>query len=308
MSFGRARAVYVYRPGAITAYDDFTGTSGNLGGDTLPSGGTWTVTGAATDFAAGTNAVTRSTNVVESTPHFAHLAASQSDTEVGITVNTATSAADKYAFAIARYVSTTSYLAARLHLQQTGAPGAQLFQIVTVVGGVETVLAGAYMLVSPGTDHAIRLIVFSSGRVIATVGTTTIEASSSVLATGGALATGKAGFADQSAQVGAAVTRTYDGFYVSAPDQEPIVCYSGQSIEFSSTSTLREDSTGTYAGPPPEYVGGRFTVPPAGGENRQTRIAVMAKRNDVETMPDDNIADATTVEVWVTPRYLVVPR
>jgi hypothetical protein len=91
------------------------------------------------------------------------------------------------------------------------------------------------------------------------------------------------------------------------------VCSSGQSIEFRSDATLREDASGTYAGPPPQYVGSRFTVPNAGGPGRKTRIAVIARRNDITTDADDGLVsnatmDSTTVAAYVTPRYLAVPR
>ena len=91
------------------------------------------------------------------------------------------------------------------------------------------------------------------------------------------------------------------------------MCYANQSIEFRSDETLREDSTGTYAGPPPEYVGGRFFVPPAGGPARKARVALIARNNDVETTNDDGLItnatmSSTTLQVYATPRYLVVPR
>jgi hypothetical protein len=103
-------------------------------------------------------------------------------------------------------------------------------------------------------------------------------------------------------------TRYYDNFYVATPAPEPIVVHSGRSIQFRHDGVLREDATGTYTGPPPEYVGGRFFVPPAGSAGRKARIGVIARRNDVTTMADDHIADSTTVQVFVTPRYLAVPR
>ena len=102
-----------------------------------------------------------------------------------------------------------------------------------------------------------------------------------------------------------ATTRYYDNFSVSVPAAEPIVIHSGQSLEIRyDGQALREDSTGTYWGPTPSYRGSRFLVPCAGTEDRTTRIAVKARRNDIDTSADDQIADATAVAVAYTPRYL----
>jgi hypothetical protein len=154
------------------------------------------------------------------------------------------------------------------------------------------------------------MVVYASGAghawiVLNGVDFTQMDFADSVLATGGTLATGKSGFADYnpSAQ---AITRYYDNFYTATPAAEPVCCYSGQSIEFRSDTTLREDSTGTYAGPPPSYIGGRFYLPNAGGPGRKTRVAAIARRNNVETSPDDQIADSTVLQVSYTPRFLVV--
>lgn len=257
------------------------------------------------------DAVGRSTAVNEGTPRFAILGStSYTDVEVSIKVATNNAAAeDKFAYAIARWTDANNHVMAKLTLSNA----TDTLYIINRVASVETVLNQCSILIPPNEFHQIRLVVLASGRVIATVLNDAgaivaeTEASSSVLATGGTLATGKPGFADRSTGTTAAV-RTYDSFYAATPAAEPIACYSGQSIEFRHDDPLREDSSGTYWGPPPSYRGGRFLLPPAGDENRTSRVFVKARRNDVATAADDQIADSTKVELFYTPRWSVLPR
>jgi hypothetical protein len=164
----------------------------------------------------------------------------------------------------------------------------------------------------------LRLVVYASGVATGYLLDTNngvIEMGSlthTALATGGTLANGRPGIVDYNS-TSTVVTRYYDNFYLGVPAAEPIACFSGQSIEVRSTETLRKDSTGTYAGPPPEYTGARFTVPCAGGPARKSRIAVIARRLDVEGSNDDSLTsnattDSTTVTAFATARYLAVPR
>lgn len=302
---------WAYAAGVLTGLDSFTGTTsgGALSARTAEMGGSWTTSGVATDFAftdTGGERIVRST-ISEGSPRLAILGStSYTNQEAGVAVEVTAGLPEPWL--IARYVDSSNFLLAGLQYSVS------TWRVAIVVAGVTTQIAAVPWTRKYNATHKLRLIVYASGQLVAQVldasgmaVTTQIRGYHAALATGGALASGKAGIADQNSN-SAASARYYDDFYAATPAAEPIVCYSGQSIEFSSTSTLREDSTGTYAGPPPEYVGGRFFVPPAGDANRQTRIAVIARRNDVESMPDDNISDSTTVQVLVTPRYLAIPR
>lgn len=321
--FGRARGSYAYSAGVLTGLDEFTGTTSGaaLGGRAAPVGGTWATSGSATDFAftdsvvlsgSATESVLRLT-LSDASPRYAILG-STDYTNVETQVTVWRSGGSPEMRVIARYVDASNHLAATLVV------GDPSFRLSMTVAGVTTVLAESDVATIGGIGagsttafYRIRLLAYASGTVIATL----LDVNGAVLAqlfgrhaslaTGGALATGKPGFADYN-PLSTGSPRYYDDFYAATPAAEAIALHSGQSLEFRSTTTLREDSTGTYAGPPPEYVGSRFYVPPAGGPDRQTRIAVMAKRNDVETMPDDNISDSLTVDAYVTPRYLAVPR
>ena len=117
----------------------------------------------------------------------------------------------------------------------------------------------------------------------------------------GALASGKAGFMDQATS---ASTRYYDPVAVSVPDTDPSVLYSGRSMVVRHDDTVREDAAGVGAfGRVRPYRGSRFHVPPGLG-----RFAVTARRLDRDLAGADWVTDATSVQVGVTPQYLVVPR
>lgn len=255
--------------------------------------------------------VYRSTAVSEATPRFAILGATSfTDTEVSVKAQINGSATDKYASVIARWVDSSNYVQAELHLN-TG----DTFTLRQVVAGTPTTLAVTTdPPVQQNTWYQIRLICFVSGRAVAEVldatGTTTLaslQAASSAIATGGALASGKPGFADQSTGTTAA-TRYYDDFYAGVPTAEPIVVYSGRSAEIRHDGAIRQDSTGTYYGLVAGYRGAHFFLDPAGDENRPNTLVVKARRNDIDVAADDQIADSTTVTVHYTPRWLSPPR
>ncbi len=315
-AFGRARASYAYAAGVLVAFDDFDSATAlsNLGGRVATVGGTWASSGAGGDLfattppdAISTQGMYRDDNaalrvaILGSTNHAA--------VEAGVAFQRRSAQpaapAELTATLIVRYVDASNML----RLVDDG----HTLSVVKVIAGVSTVLAQAPTRFARDTYLTLRVVVHATGRGVAHLLAGDVDMlvslgfDDSTLATSGTLATGKVGFAD--GNTGAeAHFRYYDGFYAATPAPEPIVCHAGQSIEFRHDTTLRGDSTGTYAGQPPEYVGARFLIPPAGGPGREARIAVMAKRNDIETMADDYIADSTTVAAYATPRYLVVPR
>jgi hypothetical protein len=129
-----------------------------------------------------------------------------------------------------------------------------------------------------------------------------LEGQSSSLATGGTLATGKPGIYDIKTGAGNS-GHWYDDFTVSIPPAENVALYpSGRTLEIRHDDVIRQDSTGTYYGRP-TYRGTRFLVPPGA-----SRLAVKARRNDVETAPDATVTDSTGVQVGYRTRGLVVPR
>ena len=319
--YGKARATYAYQPGVMTAYDEFTGTTaGNSPNARIaPAGGTWTTSGTTTDFVFtdanyyGTpGEQVRRDTVSDGAPRYAILGATNyAAMEVAVDALMVESTNGQPGV-IARWVDANNHLLFRSNLNGT-------LQVVRYVAGTGVTLATLRHTWRIGALHTLRVVVFASGRGVATLldypnGATlaTLPFYDVELATGGALASGKGGFHDINTTA-VASTRFYDNFYTATPGAEPIACYAGQSIEFRDDATLREDSTGVYSGYPPEYVGGRFRPPNAGGPARKTRVAVIARRNDVETAADDAVAgaapsDSTTVAAYVTPLYLAVPR
>lgn len=256
----------------------------------------------------------RSTVGTESDYRFAILGlTSYTNVEVGVSTY-ATAASQGAQAVVARFTDPSNYLMWRIFRSTD----TQLALFAVSAGATVISKTADNVAVADLQWYNLRLVVFTSGRAIGSVmdkngaEVETVQIQHSSLATGGALATGKIGFADYQA-TSFASTRYYDDFYSATPPAESIVCYSGQSIQFRNDGTLREDATGTYWGPPAEDIGSRFYVPSAGGPNRKARVAVMARRFDIETNLDDDLTsnattDSTTVDAYVTPRYLAVPR
>jgi hypothetical protein len=317
--YGRAVATYAYSPGLLVARDDFGSRTAGVALNTTAmqaGAGTWATSGSATDLvAADAPAVTDETMTRSTTadagPRYAIAgSATPSDIEVGVdTIRTASGiSAVLQQLLIARWTDSTHYLS--FSLQHFGGFNTSAWQITYWNGTQSAGLASGAATFPLNSVIGMRMVVYASGAghawvVLNGVDFTQMDFADSVLATGGALATGKSGFADYNPSV-QAITRYYDNFYTATPASEPVCCYSGQSIEFRSDTTLRKDSTGVYAGPPPSYIGGRFYLPNAGGPGRKTRVAALARRNNVETSPDDQIADMTVMQVNYTPRFLVV--
>lgn len=328
--FGRARSSYAYGPGVLTAADEFTSiTAGtSLNARAAPVGGSWATGGGATDFAAFDDPVTgeesMQRNAVDSGYHtgmrWAVLGSTDyTDIEVGSLIQLRAVNVIANQAITARWGDVNNYLALRV-LPAGGPFGTNTgaVHLEARVAGTIVATTSALFPRTVGAWLAVRLIAYAGGRAIGSVlnssGATiaTVELVHPALAPGGALEEGKPGMFDFCGS-GLGPRRTYRDFYAAAPMPEPIVCHPGRSIEFRSDAAVREDATGNFAGPPPEYVGSRFIVPCGGDPGRTSRIAVLARRNDVEVVNDDELVggaamDATTVEVFATPRYLTVPR
>lgn len=316
-AYGRARGTYAYAPGVVGGNDSFTSFAATtVLNARVATGGTWATSGAATDFTAldaplSTDETVGRFTASDASPRYAILGSTNyTDVEVGVRfyagyafgVDTAV-----YKGVVARWVDSSNHITARVLSNHT-------FEVRAIVAGAtvaQGILTG--LTLTSNTWYGIRVIAYASGTAIAHlldstgVILQTKQVFHSSIATAGTLATGKPGMVDQH-NSSVARTRYYDDFYVATPPAEPIVLHSTRTIQFRYDSTLRYNSTGTYAGPPPEYVGGRFLVPPAGGPARKARVAVIARRNDVMLSADDNIADSTTIQPFYTPRFLAVPR
>lgn len=313
--YGKARAAYANTPGVVAGYDYFTSTTAGSGLNTrsAPAGGTWATSGDTTDYvfadANSDEQVTRATTASETSGRFAILGSSNfTNVQVEVQPNikgNQTTGAKLRAGVIARWTDSSNYLRAYVEHQY----GGSYLILEKIVSGSATIIASAQLQSWFGNGTVgVRLIAYTSGRAIAQMlhvngsVNTSIDAVSTDLATGGTLATGKPGIFDQNVS-GNTGTRYYDNFVLSTPAEEPIVLFSGRNMQVRHDETFRQDSTGTYVGRPQSYRGSRFLVPVG-----TSRVLVKARRNDIDTAADDNVTDATQIQVGWTPRGLAVPR
>jgi hypothetical protein len=318
--YGKVRAIGSIPPATIVGYDDFTtlGSGSGLTTRVAPSGGTWTTSGATTDFTGLTvgaqQTVARSTTA-DSGRRFAILGSTNyTDTQVEVYGQTAGWSGAQVAMGvIARWTDSSNYLFAQI---TSTLPATLNFTLTQVVAGVSTLLASGSLIPSPNTQYGMRVTAYATGVVVAELRTNapsfaaptmSIRANSAAVATGGTLATGKPGFFDINSSA-TVLTRFYDWFSVTTPGSEPIAINSTRSLEIRSDGTQHADASNTYWGPVPAYRGSRFMVPPAGAANRTARIVVKAHRQDIETGDAANVTDNLTVQANVTPRYLAIPR
>jgi hypothetical protein len=315
--YGKARGAISYAPPTtFTARDEFDQSAGALSGKTLPVGGTWSGAGDADDFSVETTGKTAQRTAVSDTGvGRIGLAGTTTFTDLVAQVDvkwSANVASTQWLGLVARYVDSSNYLTAIVLPQdnttgiavQKNIAGAFTDLVYELPPGISPSVAQWYTVkIAADTNGNWALYFGERGAPLITPAFTGYD---SVLATGGTLASGKTGILDGHTSSGAS-TRNFDNFQAWVPESR-VVAYSGQSAEIRHDSAIREDSTGTYWGPIPEYRGSRFYLPPAGDENRTSRIAVKARRNDIDAGPDSNIADSTTVQVNFVPRYLVAPR
>lgn len=315
--YGVARATYVYRAGVVVGQDSFTSTTATSALNTrvAPSGGTWATSGSTTDFAFADDLsdeqIKRSTSA-DAGPRWAVLGSTAyTDMQVDVLLQRTgfnlTSTLEQGL--IARWVDSSNYL--RVVAVRDSA-GTRTFSIIKRIAGVDTTLATTTLPTTAwisSTYSAVRLIVFASGRAIAQMTDATgvtamaaLDTSDSTLASGGTLDDGKPGIYDFNGGSNS-VTRYYDNFIVSTPAAEPIVLYSGRTLEVRSDKVIRQDSTGVYTGQPQSYEGTYARIPVG-----TSRLLVKARRNDIQVAADDQVTDATQIQVAYTPRGLVVPR
>lgn len=317
-------------PTAYVAEDHFTSTTaGNaLNARVAPTGGTWATSGDATDLAfdddvlvdgagehikrtavSGTNgrfAILGSTNyintLVETLVYYTGGGGASWQLDQGV---------------IARWTDSSNYL--RVGFQRLFL-GSQLnsLAIEAIVGGVTTTVASVNFSGFSTSSRwwKVRLTVTSSGMatasVIADVNSigfpvgaviATCSGSSSALATGGTLATGKPGIWDRS-MTASATTRYYDDF-IAATITPDAAAFGNQSIEIRHDRAQREDSGGTLWVRPSSYLGDYLLVPPSGAETRTTRMVVKMSRGNPAQL--DSSIDDLSARLFVTPRYLAPP-
>lgn len=312
--YGEARASYSYQPGLLTGLDSFLGTAagGGLNGRVAPQGGTWVTSGVAGDFVFADaplvtdETISRST-VSEASGRIAQLGATNyAASEVGVDVRF-TAPAFECAVS-ARNVDALNYSQLSFFYAQSVYGLTYRLVIAGSIVLTRTVIVSA----QPGVWYRLRLVTYASGAVHGALTTQggivlgAIDTQHSALAVGGTHATGKLAFFDVNIAATACI-RYYDNFYTAIPGAEPVSINSGRALELRHDGAKRLDASGTYWGNP-TYRGSPVLIPVAGTRGRKTRIAVVARRNDLYSAPDDVITDSTTAELRYTPRYLIAPR
>lgn len=325
--YGKARSTPQIATGLVTGWDSFAATTAAAALNTrvAPLGGTWATSGDTTDWVfsddviPGTRAepLKRVTAAAGTTGRFGILGTT---TATGVQVQTAIQMANTATTlnarvdmgVIARWTDSSNYLRATFTRTIGAVTAFKDLTIDQVVAGVTTNLVSVPMpagMASLSVWLIVKLSVSVDGQATAVLYDTTgnsvigtAQASSTVLATGGTLASGKSGIFDRCTDT-ASVTRYFSDVAVFTAPAEAIILYSGRNMQIRYDDVLRQDSTATYTGRPASYRGSRFLVPPG-----TSRVLVKARRNNIEIAADDNVIDATQIQVGWTPRGLAVPR
>jgi hypothetical protein len=305
-------------PAAFLARDEFDQTAGALIGKTAPVGGAWAGAGDADDFSVETTGKTAQRTALSDSHALGHQAisgvAAQTNTvvQVDFKYSTALAVAQfQYCGLVARYVDSSNFLAVVLMMQRT--TDATFYSINAapwIAGAFAASLGVRYVSpIVPAAWHSMRAVIDSAGRVLVYLGpqgalSYVFGGYSSLLATGGTLASGKPGFLDAWFQA-TAQTRNYDNFLAFSPTPDAAM-FASQSLALRSDRATREDAGGTLSNDVVSRRGTYLRVRPAGREARSSRFVVKPYRNEPTSMPDPAIDDVSA-QLFVTPRGLVVP-
>jgi hypothetical protein len=298
-------------PSTLTARDEFAHAVGALHGKTLPSGGTWSSTGATGDW--NVNASLKAEHTSTTTGSRIGVAGTSSFTNCMVQADVAYtgSSAGPFSGVLGRWVDASNYLVAYLQWVETSTTTAGLV-VSKTIGGAATQIASisGLSVAATGAEYTIRLFVDTSGRYAVWVflagtapGSPVVVGYDSVLATSGTLASGRAGMT-VGTTAAIASSRTHDNFWAAAVSPDAAV-YASQSIQLAHDGVTREDSSGV-AWPGRVPVGSHLRMPPSGQESRTARLVIKACRNDPATMPDP-VLDDLSARLFVIPRYLNVP-
>lgn len=316
---GIARGVMrLETPSTLSARDEFDQAAGALSGKVAPVGGTWGGAGDGADFAVETVGHTATRNVISDAVNVGRLAPLGTTNFTDVIVQADVKAwglpgltAAMRQCVLARYVDASNWLVAGLTTDHNNSVA---YLVVKNVAGTPTVLAqgpSGLKGLNAGYVITVRLSVDASGRWFlwlanrdSDLGTPVISGVDPVLATGGALATGKPGLYDEYTHT-AVFSRTYDRFWVAVPSRDAAM-FASQSLQVRHDGVVHEDQAGAIWTPVASYEGDYLQVPPAGAEGRTTRVVIKGARND-PSWGSDSAIDDISARLFVTPRYFVVP-
>jgi hypothetical protein len=297
----------------------YTGTTGDpLTGKSVNDGqsGVWSAAGHATPFAIDVSAgnVTRAAttagnhHAIAGTRVFTAV-----DAQVDVLIATlasATPAGEGGLFT--RYVDTSNYISLALKGLTAAAndPGSGALVFVT---GMSAAWFMPLSLVA-NVWYTLRLIVDTAGRFFGWVvpktqgglGAPLFVGNSSVLATGGACASGKVGLYDASGGA-TAITKRFDNFIVGVPTPD-VVLNANREGEARFDGHYRQSSDGIGYGPVPQTLGDLARVPVSGMEDRAVEMFVKLSRGDLSpAMVDLSRAGSLKAQLLYRPAYLFLP-
>lgn len=294
--------------------DEFNQAAGALAGKTAAVGGVWGSNGDADDFTVETTGKTaQRTAVSDATTfdgRFAYAPTSYTDSVAQVDFMRSVSGINSWSAVLLRVVTIlppNTYFMALHNANGSGSVRVECFS-----AGVSQFAAGSVAYNARSlTWHTIKAAVDTGGRWWvwiyprgANPGSPILEGQSSLLATGGALASGRVGFYD-SQIVATANTRNYDNFaaWASIPDA---AVFASRSAQISTDGIRRLDSAGVAYGPVADPGADLPRLPPSGLEARPTEVFVKASRGDFASLPDLGIDDISA-RVNYRPSWLFVP-
>ena len=296
------------------AQDGFDQASGNLDTKVLPTTGTWATSGATTDFTVDTT--THAAKRVASGIRYALAGASTpTATLVSARVSgtlTGGSTLDDFSFGgvLGRWTDASNHLAL---LATSGAlADAWIWALLKVVGGSSafmgwgTVPFTAYPAATPLRISLFALPDGTAAVHIGQAGRPEVEVyrvPDADIGVGGTLASGQAGIVHRSPSGSSTVF--VDDFELSVPALDA-AAFASREIEIAADGVWRQDSAGTLWTPVSRHDGDGLLVPPAGAEGRSTRFFVKLSRGMPQIGIDGGIDDVSA-QLFLTPRYLVVP-
>jgi hypothetical protein len=295
----RAPRPALVAPTSFTGRDPFKQTAGALVGKTAEQGGVWAA-GTGTGFETTGSAVKRFSSGLA----IAVLPPVMTVTAVRASLLNMYS--EMWAGIVVRFVDANNYIA----FTRVSGTFAR-YEILKRVGGVESVLAQSSVPVASAVD--LGVLIDASGFVTAYTtanggefGAPMLSAYDPVLATGGALASGKGGlYESRSSLPEVGENRLWDNYSSWAPT-EPLLIASGRRLRWRHDGVVREDAGGGELWSPVGYQGDPLLVPPSTKEKRRLRVIAFPSRGDLQEVADEGASDDFTAQLALTSRHLSV--
>jgi hypothetical protein len=320
--YGLVRAPVDIAPDLSAAVIDeplsYTGTTGDpLVGKTVQDGqsGVWSGAGHATDFSIDVGALNVTRAAITAGARF-DIAGSRVFTAVDARVdvlmsvlNPATPAGEGGLHT--RYVDIGSYASLAIRGAGSGANDRGYGAVLFVTGMSQDWFMPLSLVANQW--YTLRMIIDTAGRFFGWVsqqgqgfGAPLFAGNSSLLATGGSLASGKVGLYDASGGT-TAITKRFDNFVVGVPTMD-VVLNASREAELRFDGHYRQSSDGIGYGPVPQTLGDLARVPASGIEGRNVEMFVKTSRGDLSPgMVDLNRAGSTKAQLLYRPAYLFLP-